>query len=123
MKIEFEGVTRKLDVDDLSVKQAVAITEYTGGTLVTWEKTAADPELPGWLRAMEALYWLMLAQNGETTDPDPGGSDFAVLKFSRAFAKATAEEEKTAGGEAADPTKPAGTPDGAPAMTPATATG
>ncbi len=114
MKIEFEGRTWGVDVDALGVKQAVAITDYTGGTLLAWEKALADVDSPGWLRAVQSLYWLMLAQNSETTDPGPGDADFAVLKYSRAAAEAmAAEEEAEKAGKAAEaekpgPTSPAG---------------
>lgn len=123
MKIEFAGRTWQLDVDELGVKQAIAVCEYTGCTLIGWQNTLADPASPGWLRAMEALYWLMLAQNSQDLGSAPGDADFAVLKFSRAFAEGAEQEEKASGAESADPTKPAGTPAAASAKMPATATG
>jgi hypothetical protein len=113
MKLDFEGRTWSVDIDDLSVKQALAITSHSGGTLTAWEKSLAEVESPNWLPAMECLYWLMLAQNGDTTSARPGDTDFAVLKFSKVFADALAAE---AGPEKAeDPTKPPARPVPSPA--------
>lgn len=111
MKIEFEGRTWQVDIDDLGVKQALAITAFTGGTLTAWETSLADVESPGWLAAMQCLYWLMRVQNGETLYPGPGDADFAVLKFSRAVADAIEAEAKAEqAAKAADPTKAASPP-------------
>ena len=112
MKIDFEGRTWQLETGDVDMEQGLAITAYTGMTLVTWEQSlAADPEKdpesygPAWLKSMRCLYWLMRAQNGEPVPLE--SANFAVMRFFAVWGQAAAAE---AGDQVAeeDPTKPAG---------------
>lgn len=94
MIIEFEGRQWSLDEGSLRLRQAEAIQEFTGLSVADWEdalnswhdqdgKPANPPK--EWARAVAALYWLMLSQNGEQVliaDVDPDITAFlsAYLK-------------------------------------------
>jgi hypothetical protein len=110
LKIEFEGRSWLLEMDEVGVKQGEKIAKYTGGlTVMGWWKSIIEVEEPGWLKSMQCLYWLIHEQNREPVDMD---SDFAPLKLLAAFNKACGEEqastEKSAAEGEEDPTKPAG---------------
>ena len=119
MKFEFEGRTREIDMDELGLRQGIAIQEHMGMPLTEWEKALTTPRDMGWLKAMRCLYWLMLAQAGDLTPLD-ADIDFPVLKFSGAVSGALSAEADTAAAVEEDPTKPAGAPAAAPPATPAT---
>ena len=106
MKIEFEGRAWQVDVDDLSLQQAVVITGKMGGSLTAWEKALTEIDDPGWLPAMQCLYWLMRQQDGDRLAI--GDIDFAVLKYSHAVVEALEREGSAAAPE--DPTPPPVTP-------------
>lgn len=94
MKIDFEGREWSLDEGSLRLRQAEAIQEFTGLSVANWEdvlnfRRGEDGKLVNppkeWARAVAALYWLMLSQNGEKTliadvDPDITGFMAAYLK-------------------------------------------
>jgi hypothetical protein len=119
LKIDFEGRTWQVELNDIGVKQAQAVTAYMGNpSLVQWAATLADTDNPGWLKSMECLYWLMRAQAGEPVVL--GESEFSVLKLSAAWgdAGAAAEAAKEAAADE-DPTRPAGEPAAAEPIVPA----
>ena len=66
MKIDFEGRTWQLELDEATVEQADAIADLTGLTLFGWYKSLVEPDSLGWLKSMKCLYWLMREQNGWT---------------------------------------------------------
>ena len=110
MKIDFEGRTWDLDLESISMDEAVEITSFTGVPLAKWEAALTDADHPAWLKSLQCLYWLMRAQNSE---PVPlGTGSFAVLKFYSALGEAVKEEAGDQAAEA-DPTKPAGASGGA----------
>jgi hypothetical protein len=118
MKIEFQGRTWQVDTDEIGLRQAMVITSRLGSSLTGWEKTLTDPDSPQWLTAVECLYWLMLAQDGQQVPI--GEVDFPVLKLAEAFADAAlAEAKQTAAEQEPDPTKSAAS-NGAAAPQPAT---
>lgn len=118
MKITFEGVVRTLDLDrNTSLRQSVAIQEYTGLTAMDWRLalvtrdvdtlSGAGPvtaaQVAGkmtaladtrWIYNMAAAHWLMLTQAGE--DPPPLDDDYDpdVIGFADAFFAALVEEGK-----------------------------
>ena len=65
MKIEWEGRAWPVDVDELSLQQAVVMTGRMGTSMTEWEKTLLDPDSPLWLTAVQCFYWLMLSQDGQ----------------------------------------------------------
>ena len=124
MKVDFEGRTWQLETADVDMEQGLAITAYTGMTLVTWEKSlVADPEKDpaaygtAWLKSMRCLYWLMRAQNGEPVPLE--SANFAVLKLFTAWGEGMAAEAEASGLVPEDPTRPAGGSAAGPALTPA----
>lgn len=98
--VHFEDQDYNFDIEELSLSQARSIFRQTGLTVKGLMDGLSDmaPE------ALAALYWLMLAQNGQVTDI--GKVNFKVMKFAEAMSKAfddekdDAEEDPTAG----DPT-------------------
>lgn len=110
MKIDFEGRTWQLDTADISLRQGIEIQAHTGLTLRKWEDALTDDEHPKFLESYQALYWLMLAQNGETP-PLIGDVDFRLIRFFEAVITAMEAEIKAAkaaaGDEKPDPTRPA----------------
>jgi hypothetical protein len=118
MKIEFEGRTWEVETGDLTVQQAMVITSYLGTSLNGWQTAMTDPESPHWLKAIQCLYWLMLAQDGQNVPV--ADTDFALVKFADAFADAALAANPPAGQDAEpDPTNFAGV-NGAAAAAPAT---
>ncbi len=105
MKIEWDDRMWTVDVNELSLTQAVVITGRTGVSLTAWEKALADPDSPQWLPSVQCFYWLMLQQDGQKVPV--GDLDFPVLKYAQAVAAAV-EQENTAAAEAVaeqDPTR------------------
>ncbi len=110
MKIEWDDRMWTVDVNELSLTQAVVITGRTGVSLTAWEKALADPDSPQWLPAVACFYWLMLQQDGQKIPV--GDLDFAVLKYAQAVAVAVEQENAAeSAGAAEDPMRLPG-PDG-----------
>jgi hypothetical protein len=103
MKIEFADRVWQVDVDALTLAQAVVITGRMGGSLTDWEKALEDPNSGDWLKALQALYWLQLAQDGQHVPI--GDVDFPVLKYAQAVAAAI-ERDQAPAEVPADPTQP-----------------
>lgn len=127
MKVEFDGRTWQLDVSDINLKPAMVIEAFVGRPLGEWADSLTteydgdgavtrDPSRePGFLRSVAAMYWLMLAQNGEVkftpTGADPGIADvdFPLGAFSQAvgdamLADAAALAAQEPAGNPPDPT-------------------
>lgn len=115
MKIDFEGVTRVLDLEHIKLKHAVAVQEFTGLPLMDWTRSlitrdvvtpedARDPARamekmtmltdPGWITNMAAAHWLMLTQAAEDPPPLDEDYDCEVLSFGVALYTAAVEEVK-----------------------------
>ena len=123
MKVEFDGRTWQLDTEHIILRHALEIQEQTGLGILEWHEAlmrarGEDGKLVHsqrtWLLSLAALYWLMLAQNGEDTDPDDlGDLDFA--QFASAYIDARTAEFAARKAEAEpDPTSPPGPPDDPP---------
>jgi hypothetical protein len=131
--IAFAGRDWQLDVTHVTFRQALAIQAQTGLSIADWEdsldfKRNAAGEIanppPGWLTSVGALYWLMLAQNGQETPPEAMDFDFTgflqayfealaaeIERIKAAQAKAEAEPDPTRPSPTASPASPtSGTP-------------
>jgi hypothetical protein len=97
MQIEYEGTSYSFDFDEVDVLQAKAIKASTRMTLAEWEAAlkVADPD------AIQALWWLILVQNGHNPKSDPASVNVKLTKMAKAF-KAAAEAE----GEGAEQENP-----------------
>lgn len=107
MKLEWEGRTWDLDASDLDMVQTKAVRAHMGGASIkAWLEALTDLEGLHFEDAFQALYWLMLLQNGEEAPPI-AQVNFKVFHFANAFLDAIAAEKK-AKAEAAepDPTSP-----------------
>ncbi len=116
MKIEFEGVTRVLDLNHIRLRHAVAIQDFTGLPLADWQRALFSRDMDAltevatvtqaagkmtaftdtrWIYNMAAAHWLMLAQGGEDVPPlDDDYDDVDVLGFTEALYAAAVEEAK-----------------------------
>jgi hypothetical protein len=110
MKIDFDGRTWQLDLDDIDLKQGIQVQAHTGLTLRKWEAALTDDDNPRFLESYQALYWVMLAQNGEPQPPEIGEVNFKVIRFFEAvitaFEAAIKDAAASAGDEKPDPTLP-----------------
>lgn len=109
MEIDFEGRTWQLDLDEISLRQGVQVQAHTGLTLRKWEASLLDDDHPQFLQSYQAVYWVMLGQNGETPPP-VGDTDFKVIRFFEAVIaglEAAMKEAGAAEDAAPDPTRPA----------------
>lgn len=123
MKVEFEGRIWDLDTQGYSFAHAVKIQKFTGMSIGDWsdslefKKDEAGKILnppPEWLVSVGALYWLMLAQNGEDV---PLGEDmhFDFQGFLGAYFTALgAELDRLKAQAEPDPTVPPPTIPGPP---------
>ena len=91
MVVEFEDKSWTLEIDEIDVRQAMAIKVKTGFNLLEWQAALEQ----GDVNAAKALYWLMLAQNGVNKDMDQ--VNFKVLKFIAAVGAAAQAEGKSEG--------------------------
>jgi len=99
VKIEFGGRTWDLDTAHISFRQALGVQKQTGMSIADWEDSLdfkkddagkiRNPP-PEWMVSVGALYWLMLAQNGEEADPDT--MDFDWMGFLQAYFAALSAE-------------------------------
>jgi hypothetical protein len=91
LHINYEDKDYTFDLEEIDVNQATIIHRKTGLTLFTLEEGLAKGD-PG---ALRAIFWLMLAQNGENEDIDR--INFKIVKFARAVDAASKElAEKSA---------------------------
>jgi hypothetical protein len=105
MIISFEGRDWVYDQEKISVQQGIAMFQAWGFTLETWEEAlkATDP------RAMQCLYWHMLAQNGVTKPLRE--CDFDMAEFAEALGNgADAERAARAAARTPPPPEPAAEP-------------
>lgn len=102
MKIDYEGESLEFDLENITVRQAMAIKMKTGLTLMGLDQGLAvgDPD------ALLAIYWLMRTQaEGKPVDMD--NLDFKVVKLANAVQAAVeaeqASEEATDEAKGTDP--------------------
>jgi hypothetical protein len=120
VRITFEGRDWELDTAHVRLQHAMTIQLYTGLSIGDWEdsllfKADKDGNIANppaeWLKSIAALYWLMLAQNGEKVPIAEVDLDFS--EFYVVFLKAIAAEIERSQAEAAakpDPTSPLPSP-------------
>src|ERR1700685_1425026 len=93
MLVNYEGVERQFDMDEITVQQLKTLFSHMGGmTLASLEQglQVGDPN------SLTAIYWLMLQNNGENVPLDK--VDFKVVRFFRALNDAAvAEKQKREG--------------------------
>lgn len=88
MIINFEGNEYEYDFDEIDVKQATTIFKKYGLTPLGMQQGLTDTNPD----ALRAVYWTMLAQNGETRSID--NLNFKVIKFGKALDAALMEEKR-----------------------------
>ena len=133
MKVDFGGRSWELDLTDIDLKPAMVIQGYMGMSLRQWGECLQDDEVPDpdengnpvlddegrvrtkvlsaadkpeFLRSLAAVYWLMLAQNGETcpiADVDFKVGAFADAVFDAMAAELEAELEAEQARQAREP--------------------
>lgn len=103
MKIEFEGKTWQLELDEVDMLQGETIGAYTGLSIMAWYKSLFDTDALAWNKSARCLYWLMREQNGEPLPLET--LNFAPVKLFEALGVALSD---TPAAEAApeNPTRP-----------------
>lgn len=104
MKIEFEGRTWQLELEDVDMVQGEKIAAYTGLSLLAWYKSLLDTDSVAWTKSVRCLYWLIRDQNSEPIPLET--ANFAPLRLFAAFGEAIAAEKTPDAGAEPDPTKP-----------------
>lgn len=90
IKLTYEDQEYTLDIEDIDLRQAIIIKDKCDLTLMTLEDglNNGDPQ------ALKALFWLMMAQNGDEQDIDR--VNFKIVKFARALDEAGRREAEAA---------------------------
>jgi len=112
MIIEFAGKEYQYDPAMIDMTVGMRIKEHTGQGMRSWEKSIDD----GDPKALQALYWVVLRQNGENVPLQT--LNFSLQEFYSAVAVAAAKEltaqllakqeaALAAGGDEPDPTETA----------------
>ena len=105
MNIEFAGRTWRIDPDEITNRQSDAVWKHTGLSVSKWLDSLKEEAEPArFVPAWEALYWLMLQQNGDTGTA-VSDVDFPLYKFAVAFMEAYAAEVADAKEAEPDPTR------------------
>jgi hypothetical protein len=136
--IDYAGTRYELDTSHISFKHAMVVQSYTGLGIDAWlestgfevdaeTQTVKNPP-PEWLKAIGAMYWLMLAQNdvkAAIAEIDFDVQDFYQAYLTGAMADLERALAEAKAAEAADPTKPSqpSPPDDPPSTGPSTPTG
>ena len=107
MKIEYDGGTYQFDDQDITLKQAMVVQLHTGLSISAWQdalnvEDGRDPG-PEWLKSVQCLYWLVMAQNDITVPI--ADADFKVARFLSAYAEAAKAEAASTPPVEPDPTK------------------
>ena len=105
MDVEYDGAKYTFDLDDITVQQAKNIHSAFGLTLMGLEQGLND----GHPDALTAIYWLMMAQSGQTANIKT--LDFKIVKFAQALEKATEAEAAVTSAAANKPKSRASTPE------------
>lgn len=113
MRITFEGREWEFEVEAITLKQAVAIHLAYGFNLDDWFTALGETDP----RALQCLWWLMLAQDGQVLPLKD--ADCTIIALAAAFADA--QEEAGAAAEP-DPTSPPSPTEDPPSPEPATPT-
>lgn len=99
MQITFDGIDYEFDIEAMDRSEASYIYRQAGLTIGALIKGLADfnPD------ALDAVYWLMLKQNGQVRDIHKL-PNYPIVKFGEAIAQAFEAEDKAKG---EDPTEAA----------------
>lgn len=89
MIIKFGGRDWEFE-HEATLQQGIVIQSYTGMSINAWEKSLEEIDKPEFLKSLAAVYWLMLAQNGETAPI--AEVDFPMRKFIDAYGDALAAD-------------------------------
>jgi hypothetical protein len=100
--VRYDGREYPFDMDDVTVKQALAIEKFMGCPFVKWGELL---QKGGDLRAQQVLGWLILHPDGAVSIED---TDFKLVALGEALAEAYAAQEA-----AAAPGEPEPVPTGA----------
>lgn len=103
MQIQFQGRTYSYDETKIDINQAYVIKANTGWTIRGWQENLEqlDPH------AIAHLWWIILAQNGETRNIADLGN-FPVVALMVAIGEAAeAEQARQTAGQPGGPTPPA----------------
>lgn len=104
MKIEFQDRTWDLDELGITNKQAEKIRDHTGLSVQRWLASLNDRDAFAWESSFDALYWLMLQQDGKT-DVAIRDVDYPVYRFMEAYIEAMKAAQPAEEAEP-DPTRP-----------------
>jgi len=85
--IDYDGSKYQFALEDVTVRQALAIEKFMGCPFAEWGKRLQDG---GDLRARQALGWLVLHPDGTVSIED---TDFRIVAFGKALEAAFAAEE------------------------------
>ena len=96
MIIDYDGQKYSFSLDDVTIRQALAIEKFMGCPFAEWGKRLQKGDD---LRARQALGWLILHPDGKTAIED---TDFRLIALGNAIEAAFAAEEAAAS-EAAGP--------------------
>jgi hypothetical protein len=94
MIINFEGKTYEWD-QDVWVSEDAVVFGYTGLHFVGWTAALDDPSDPNFIKALQALMWILRKRAGEMSDIK--AQDFPIGKFAQAIRdslEATVVEEE-----------------------------
>ncbi len=106
MKIDYDGQVYEFDSGNIDLQQGMVIQLHTGMSIAGWENSLNvsedKPPGPEWLKAVQSLFWAVLAQNGVTmpiADANP-----KIGKFLAAYGAAMAAGETASAPAEPDPT-------------------
>lgn len=85
MIINYEGKSYEWD-QDVMVSEDSVIFAYTGLHFVSWTEALDDASNPNFVKALQALMWMLRKRAGEVTDIK--NQDFAIGKFVKAVREA-----------------------------------
>lgn len=107
MQIEYEGKSYDFDMEDMDILQANAIQDATGMTIKQWQDELKELNP----RALQAMWWLILVQNGHNPKSDLRTVNVKPLKLGLAFYEAMKRDNPDAfKDEEENPTKPRRSP-------------
>jgi hypothetical protein len=85
--IDYDGAKYQFSLDDVTIRQAMAIEKFMGCSFAEWGKGLQEGTD---LRARQALGWLVLHPDGDVSIED---TDFRIAAFGAAREAAFAAEE------------------------------
>jgi hypothetical protein len=89
MVIDYDGQEYRLDIDEITVSQAMLLKVKTGFSLMQWQAKLEEADVD----ALKFLYWLMVDQSGKRVNFE--SIDFKIVKFAQAVQAAQDAEENS----------------------------